>query len=154
MKGPIIFVLLSVFVAGCVSKPAARVETVASVASDDAPLAVGDCVYLECTDGCMRPEPWRRTVDAEGYLTAYLGIKVKIAGMTLTEAGDAIASVYVQRNILRRPPGLLLHRCQEYDRERLEIEQRIKQAKKGKPQAYPPRGAREIIKRWSAQERK
>jgi hypothetical protein len=56
---------------------------------------------------------------------------VKIAGMTLTEASEAIASEYVQRNILRRSPGLVLHRCEEYDRERLEIERRIKRAKKG-----------------------
>ena len=131
MKRSLVFVLLTLLIAGCVSKPVAKVETVASFAPD-APLAAGDCVYLECTDGCLRPEPWRRTIDAEGYLTAYLGIKVKIAGMTLTEAGDAIASVYVQRSILRRPPGLLLHRCEEHDREKREIEQRIKQAKKGK----------------------
>ena len=117
--------LLSVLVAGCVSKPAARVETVAP----DGPLVVGDCLYLECTDGCLRPEPSRRTIDAEGYLTAYLGIKVKISGMNLTEARDAIASEYVQRNILRRPPGLLLHRCEEYDRKKMEIEHRMKQAK-------------------------
>ena len=125
MKAPFIFVLLSLLFGGCVSKPAAKVEAVAR----EAPLAVGDCVVMEAKDR-GDGTPRRRTIDAEGYFSAPLGQRVKIAGKTLTEARDLIASEY-GRGILG-PPRLVLMGCEEYDRKKREIEQRIKQAKKEK----------------------
>jgi hypothetical protein len=54
MKRLLIPVLLSLLVGGCVSKPAARVETVASVAPD-APLAVGDAFISNAQMGASDP---------------------------------------------------------------------------------------------------
>src|SRR5687767_135949 len=94
MKTLLIPVLLSLlFLAGCVSKPAAKDEAVASVAPD-APLAVGDCLVLEFKDRGAVPV-WRRTMDAEGYFSAPLNQRVKIAGKTLPEAKDLIAAEYI-----------------------------------------------------------
>ena len=115
MKRALITIVLSLLLAGCVSKPAAKVKSVASVAPD-APLVVGDCVVMEMKDrgdGTL----WRRTIDAEGYFSAPLGQRVKIAGKTLTEAGDLIALEY-GRGILG-PPRLVLMRCEEYDRRKV-----------------------------------
>ena len=131
MKRPFIFVLLSVFVAGCVSKPAAKVEAVTLVAPD-APLAVGDCLVLKPGHDALQNDGWRETIGADGYFPAPLGQRVKIVGKTLTEARDLINSEYVRLNVFRRSPGLVLLRCEEYDRKKREIELRIKQTKKVK----------------------
>jgi protein involved in polysaccharide export with SLBB domain len=80
------------------------------------PLAVGDCLVLEVKDRGSVP-PWRRTIDAEGYFSAPLGQRVKIAGKTLTEAADLIAERYVQS--ILGPPRLALMRCEEYNRKKL-----------------------------------
>jgi hypothetical protein len=109
MKTRFIFILLPIMLAGCVSKPTAKVETV----TPEAPLAVGDCLVLEVKDRGSVP-PWRRTIDAEGYFSAPLGQRVKIAGKTLTEAKDLLASKYVESML--GPPRLVLIRCEEYDR--------------------------------------
>ena len=119
IKLPLIFILLSLVLAGCVSKPAGRVETVASVAADG-PLAVGDCLVLKPEHNGLQNDGWRETIDAEGNFLAPLGIRVKIAGMTTTGAMDAIASEYVRLNLFRRAPKLLLLRCEEYDRKERE----------------------------------
>ena len=115
MKWIVISIFLSLSLAGCVSNPVAmaNIKTVAP----DAPLAVGDCLMLESEEGCLRPEPWRRTIDAEGYFPAPLGQRVKVVGTTLTEARELIASHYTERVMFMRKPRLVLIRCEEYDRE-------------------------------------
>jgi protein involved in polysaccharide export with SLBB domain len=130
MKRILISVLLSISLAGCVSKPVATAE-IKTVAQDPR-LAVGDCLVLESEEGCLRPEPWRRTIDAGGYFHAPLGQRVEVVGKTIAEARELIASHYTERNMLERKPRLVLMRCEEYDRKRLEIEQRVERAWKGK----------------------
>lgn len=115
MKRILISVLLSLSLAGCVSKPVATAKLNTEAA--DAPLAVGDCLVLESEEGCLRPDPWRRTIDAEGYFPAPLGQRVKVVGTTLTEARELIASHYTERVMFMRKPRLVLIRCEEYDRE-------------------------------------
>jgi protein involved in polysaccharide export with SLBB domain len=117
MNRLLVSVLLSVLLAGCVSKPNSKIG---QVKLGNEPLAIGDCVVLEPAHRAVASEPWREMINADGYLQLPLGQKLKIVGKTLNEARDLIASHYFERNMFHRVPRLLLLRCEEYDRMMLE----------------------------------
>lgn len=121
MKRSVFLLLLSLLLGGCLSKPNSKREQVEAIwpKSDDAPLAVGDCVVLEQKHRALTSQPWVQKIDARGYYTAPFGLEVKIVGKTLLEAKDLVASEYARRNHLHRPRGLVLRRCEPNEWEML-----------------------------------
>jgi hypothetical protein len=104
--------LFLVLLTGCLSKPDAKPEA----EIPETPLVVGDCVVLEPIHRSVATEPWRQTINAEGYINGPLMVKVKIVGKTPTEAAEFIESEYVRRSIMHIPaPALLVLPCDDYD---------------------------------------